>query len=1124
MKALLDSGSSANFISGDATLRAGLKPSLKKDPYPLHVANGERMPHESLIKHEVVTKLDIQGHHEKICLDVFGLAAHDIILGLPWLREHNPQIDWINRTLSLKNCLSTHSSKPAQRQCSLADEKTINNIASKPTRKEYAVTSTNGKKSVPDVRVLEKRATPVIPREYEEFRKLFEEELGPEALPKHQKWDHEIKLEPGKEPGFQPIYKLSEKELEALREYIDKMLQKGFIRRSESPAGYPVLFVPKKNGKLRPCIDYRKLNDITIKNRYPLPNIGELRDRLAHAEIFTALDLRGAYNLIRIKEGEEWKTAFRTRYGHFEYLVMPFGLTNAPATCQELINNVLRAHLDIFVIAYLDDILIYSQNEKEHKEHVRTVLTLLQQHDLLVDPDKCSWHQEEVEFLGCMVGKNGVRMSEDKIQVVKDWPTPRTVKEIQSFLGFVNFNRQFIQNFSKIAIPLTELTKKETPFEWTKKQDEAFETLKQACVEPPVLVSFRSGEPLRFETDASDLAIGMCAKQERDGKWHPIAYHSRKFTSAEENYDVHDKELLAIVVALEHWRVYAESCSDLLIFSDHKNLVNFTTTKVLNRRQVRWSETLGQHKFKIVYTPGKDNGRADALSRRSDIAGTKEITNDTILKIQEDGSLGPAKTINNLMMSIGVEVPEELQENIIRQHHDDPVHGHPGVARTMEQIQRNYQFKNMKEKVTSYIKKCADCQKNKHSTHAPYGEMQPMELPSEPWTDISMDFVTGLPSSKDPATELSYDSILVIVDRFTKYALMIPFRRDYTAVQLAHVLKDRLIRDHGIPKTIISDRDKLFTSNYWATLMAEIGIQRKLSTAYHPQTDGQTERTNRTMKTYLKIYSNHSQNNWVSLLPMAQMAYNDKRSEATGQTPYFANHGRNPNLFQRTLPSPRAEAAIKSAEEMKEVYETIQNKMLNAQRNSITYANKKRKTAPQLKEGDKVYLHTKNLRSKRPSKGLDHVKVGPFLISKRNGPVTYTLELPPDAKIHPRFHVSLLEPADQETPLQHTWRYETEEDNEFEVEDLRGYRTRKGLRQIEWLVKWTGYPESDNTWEPESNLHNCQQLLKDKRYSYLVPKKPYDDKDFQRLFDNSPEELQKQNEQAWKDFQAGRYN
>jgi hypothetical protein len=243
---------------------------------------------------------------------------------------------------------------------------------------------------------------------------------------------------------------------------------------------------------------------------------------------------------------------------------------------------VLREHLDIFVIVYLDDILIYSKNEKEYKDYVRTVLLLLQAHSLLVDPDKCEWHKEELEFLGYIVGKNGVKMSPTKIQVVKDWLILKTVKEIQAFLGFVNFNRQFIQNFLKIVIPLIALTKKETPFEWTKKQDEAFETLKNACIEPPVLVAFRSGELLRFEIDVLDLAIGMCAKQERDGKWHLIAYYSRKFNSAEENYDVHDKELLAIVVLLEHWRIYVESCLELIIFLDYKNLVNFTTIKTLN--------------------------------------------------------------------------------------------------------------------------------------------------------------------------------------------------------------------------------------------------------------------------------------------------------------------------------------------------------------------------------------------------------------------------------------------------------------------------------------------------------------------------------------------------------------
>ena len=514
MKALLDSGSQANYISGPALFKAGLRPRRKEIPYPLHVANGEKMPRESVIRYEVETEVSIQKHRVKQNLDVLGLAAHDIILGLPWLRKVNPKIDWANRTLSFENQNDTTDSKPTRRQRSTVDEKKYNyNLTSTKTHSTIRMVDLDNRGRHSDMsRVLEKRVPPDIPEQYKEFKKLFQEELGPAALPKHRKCDHEIKLMPGTEPGYQSIYKLSEKELDALKEYINTMLKKGFIRRSESPAGYPVLFVPKKNGKLRPCIDYRKLNDITIKNRYPLPNIGELRDRLAHANVFTALDLRGAYNLIRMKEGEEWKTAFRTRYGHFEYLVMPFGLTNAPATCQELMNNLLREHLDIFVIVYLDDILIYSKEETEHEQHVQTILKILWDNELQVDPDKCRWHQEEVEFLGCVVGKNGVKMSENKIQVVKDWPIPTTVKEVQSFLGFVNFNRQFIEDFSRKAIPLTELTKKETTFEWTKKHDKAFESLKQACIEPPVLVSFRSNEALRFETDASDLAIGMCAK------------------------------------------------------------------------------------------------------------------------------------------------------------------------------------------------------------------------------------------------------------------------------------------------------------------------------------------------------------------------------------------------------------------------------------------------------------------------------------------------------------------------------------------------------------------------------------------------------------------------------------
>ncbi|KAI1686157.1 reverse transcriptase [Pyrenophora tritici-repentis] len=624
MKALVDSGSQANYVSAHAASSAGLKPLRKQEAYPLHVANGEPMPGEQEITHEVrQVTLNIQGHQEKIDLDVFGLATHDIILGLPWLREHNPRIDWKSKTFSFECCgTDATTSQPTHCQSTMVDERKLNNIA----KKKRASTKDGLKKQGSDsadagteppgrqTRVLEKRATPEIPEEYKEFEHLFREVADEQALPKHQPWDHKIVLQEGKKPTFGPIYGLSEKELSTLRDYIKTSLAKKYIRPSQSPAGYPIMFVPKKDGKLRLCVDYRKLNDITIKNRYPLPNITELRDRLSRAKIFTALDLRDGYHLIRIAKGEEWKTAFRSRYGHYEYTVMPFGLTNAPATFQELINNVLRAHLDIFVIAYLDDILVYSETLEDHVEHVKTVLRALEQFNLRLKPEKCEFHKTKVNFLGYVVGADGVQMSEEKIQVIKDWPTPTTVVQIQSFLGFLNFNRQFIKDFSDIAIPLTKLTRKDVPFKWSKEAENAFQTLKKASIEPPCFRIFQAGHPLRFETDASDLALGGCASQLHEGKWHPIAYYSRKFSGPEERYDVHDKELLAIVACLQHWRVYAESCSELTIYTDHKNLVNFTTTKVLNRRQVRWSELLGQYKFKIVYTPGKENGRADALS------------------------------------------------------------------------------------------------------------------------------------------------------------------------------------------------------------------------------------------------------------------------------------------------------------------------------------------------------------------------------------------------------------------------------------------------------------------------------------------------------------------------------
>ncbi|GIZ39172.1 hypothetical protein CKM354_000256300 [Cercospora kikuchii] len=1027
------------------------------------------------------------------------MASHDIVLGIPWLRKHNPIIDWRRGVLRFEQCDCVIDIDPMQRQSSLIDEarRQINEMTlqspgatkrSSPTRtvthdgkENNQVTRTDGSNAPSK----DTASEPDIPKEYQKWAKLFEEVEDITALPKHQTWDHRINLKPGTEPPFVPLFKKSEHALQEEDKWLRKMLAKGWIRKSRSSAGAPIFGVPKPNGKTRIVVDYRKLNDITIKNRYPLPNIEESQDRLTGSDWYTKIDLRDAFYAIRMAEGEEWKTAFRTRYGLYEFTVMPMGLTNAPASCQEMVNDILRDLLDICVIAYMDDILVYTKGSLEkHKRQVQGVFERLSRVGFRTAPEKCEFHKKEVKFLGFIINTRGIAIDPEKIGSIKTWPIPKTVKDVQSFLGLANYNPKFIKDYSKIATPLSDLTKKDLKWKWEQQHQRAFDKLVQMCCEAPVLMMFDTKEPVYIETDASDLAIGACLTQMHDGKRHPVAYYSRKMSPAEQNYDVHDKELLAIVAALQHWNYYAEGAPGLTILSDHKNLTYFTTTKVLTRRQARWSELLGQYKFEIRYTPGKENGRADALSRRVDYMEGKEPVQQRVLKANPDGSLSANTQEFNIIVRIlndteeqfpilqgKYQVPKDREEECIRQHHDDPSKGHPGATKTVELIQRSFSFPQMRQKVLKYIKRCEHCQRNKAERHAKYGHIQFRTPPQQPWDEVTMDFITKLPPSKDKVTENTFDMIMVMVDRLTKYAHFIPASERYTAEQLGYLVMDRLVRYHGFPKVFITDRDKLFTSNYWKTLVGMIGIKHKLSTAYHPETDGQTERTNQTLEQYLRHYINHAQDNWVTLLPMAQIALNNHKSETTQATPFFANYGRNPNLFGDPHSHPQADRAMVATQDMKDIHKQLESRIQDSQKTIAKSRQDKRKMAPQLKKGDKVYLLTKNLRTRRKTKKLDQVKVGPFLIDEARGPVNYRLKLPRDAKIHPVFHISLLEPADAETPCQETFHFQPEEEDEFEVERILEKRGQK------YLIKWKGYPESENTWEPKSSLGNCKQLL-----------------------------------------------
>lgn len=460
---------------------------------------------------------------------------------------------------------------------------------------------------------------PWIPREFHDYLDVFSKRKGT-TLPPRRQHDHHIDLLDDSTPPFGPIYSLSEVEQLALREFLDENLKNDFIRPSQSPAGAPILFIKKKDGSLRLAVDYRGLNKVTRKDRYPLPLIPDLLDRLRSARVFTKLDLCGAYNLVRIADGDEWKTAFRTRYGSYEFQVMHYGLTNAPASFQRFMNDVFKDITDVCVVVYLDDILIYSDNPDEHLKHVREVLRRLRENNLYAKVEKCAFGVDTTDFLGFVVGPDGLRMDEAKIQVIRDWPTPRKVKDVQSFLGFANFYWRFIATYSNIVVPLTRLTQKDTPWTWSSQCEDAFQLLKTAFTSAPILHHFDPTLPPVVETDASDYAIaGILSVRTEDGEIHPVAFYSRTLSGAELNYDTHDKELLAVFEAFKTWRHYLESPHHTIdVITDHKNLEYFSSTKMLTRRQARWSEFLSAFNMVIRFRPGKLGEKPDSLTRRAD--------------------------------------------------------------------------------------------------------------------------------------------------------------------------------------------------------------------------------------------------------------------------------------------------------------------------------------------------------------------------------------------------------------------------------------------------------------------------------------------------------------------------
>ena len=980
-----------------------------------------------------------------------------------------------------------------------------------------------------------------VPKEFHDYADVFSEAEA-RNMPPHRPYDHAVEMEPGAKAPWGPVYNMSGLELESLRVFLDDMLGKGFIRASHSPAGAPVLFVKKKDGSLRLCVDYRGLNRVTIKNRYPLPLINNIMDRLGKAKYFTKIDLRAGYNNVRIKKGDEWKTAFRTRYGSFEYLVMPFGLTNAPATFQYFMNDVFKDMTDDFVVVYIDDILIYSDNLEEHRRHVRKVLQRLREYNLHAKPEKSEFFRQSIEYLGFLISPQGVEMDPAKVDAVLSWPAPTTVKQVQSFLGFANFYRRFIRDFSKIVRPLTNLTRKAVAFIWSAKCQKAFETLKSAFTTAPILAHYDPDNPTVLETDSSDFAIGSILSQidRMSGILHPIAFYSRSMIPAEMNYDIYDKELLSIFEAFRQWRPYLEGAADTtLVISDHNNLQYFTTTKQLSRRQARWSEYLSSFNFIIKYRPGRLGTKPDALTRRPDVYPKGEdgaiaqsepqnfhsffnplqiraahvIDNASLifrlrqatqndefaqpiihrLKTQQEPVADDPYQVSDdglLLRNLRIYVPDRdnLRLEILRQHHDHRLSGHLGIHKTMHLIQRRFYWPRIKRFVTSYIRSCDECIRTKATHHKPFGHLKFLPIPPRPWSSISMDFIEGLPLSE------GYDTILVIADRLSKAALFIECHSTDNAPTLAKLYLKHVFSKHGAPSDIVSDRGKLFVSKFWSSLCALLGIKSNLSTAYHPETDGQTERINQILEQYIRLYTNYQQDDWVSLLPLAEFAYNNAPHSATQVSPFFANKGYHPRL-EVGVKNVSSFAAQQYAEDLDALHQYLQDQVRLAIEQYAKAAAPRRITPPEFAVGSKVWLSSENIKTKRPSKKLDYRRLGPFEVIQKISTHAVRLRLPDSMKLlHPVFHIRLLEPYIPD-PIPNRRHpppppVEIDEDLEYEVSAILDSRKRRN--RLEYLVEWIGYENTPEhrTWEPADNVANASDYIRDFHRRYPHKPKP----------------------------------
>lgn len=746
-------------------------------------------------------------------------------------------------------------------------------------------------------------------------------------------------------------YRLPEAHQEEISKQVEQMLEDGVITESKSEWNFPLIVVPKKmdasgERKWRLCIDFRKLNEVTIGDSYPLPNIQDILDKLGRGRYFTALDCASGYLQVPIAKEDQCKTAFSTPMGHYEYKRMPFGLKSAPSTFQRMMNNILGELLGTKALVYIDDILVTGESLAEHNQKLRQIFSKMREYNLKIEPDKCDFLKQELTYLGHVVTPDGVKPDPKKTEAILKFPIPKNPKDVKSFLGLAGYYRKFISDFSAIARPLTNLLKKEISWTWDEREQNSFEMLQAKLSSAPLLQYPDFTKPFIITTDASGYAIGAILSQGKLGQDKPISYASRTLNQAELHYTTTEKELLAVVWACKHFRPYVFG-RKFQIVTDHKGLIWIFNVKDPSSRLIRWKLLLEEYDYEIVHRAGKRHCNADSLSRNpiSCMITTEEIT-------------------------------KERRQSIINEFHNCPIGGHQGITRTLERIKLYIQWEGMESDVKEFIQHCAVCQKQKQQGRKHQNQLTITDTMDNPWEKLYLDVVGPLPLTED-----GHKYILTCQDNLSKYLIAAPMESQ-TAEEVSDKFIEHVILIYGIPNQILTDQGTNFMSEIFKRVCKLLKIEKMNTTAYHPESNGAIERTHKTLINYLRCFCHEKNDQWHKWVKFATFAYNTTPHSITKFTPYEMLFGRIANIPGVLQKSGRPQYNYDDF--VMDLKSRLQNTFRTAKDRLRSQKLKQQKRGPQdnayYDKGDLVLLQVENKHK------LDALWKGPFEVIEDRDP------------------------------------------------------------------------------------------------------------------------------------------